>query len=196
MEAALSQTPSKEVLEPAVPGVSWGAVLAGGSASCALTLLLLSFGAGMGFSVVSPWGHSGASTTTFEVGTGLYFVVMAMISSAVGGYLAGRLRTKWVGIRSEEVAFRDTAHGFWAWAVASVFGAILLASPASSLIGSATSAAVQAAAGSTQPSSMDTYIDQLLRPDNPAAQSQQNLFSNGMMYGFIGSRLAACPALN
>jgi hypothetical protein len=170
MEAALSQASSKDVLEPAMPGVSWGAILAGGAASCALTLLLLSFGAGMGFSIVSPWGHSGPSTTTFEVGTGLYFIVMAMISSAVGGYLAGRLRTKWVGIRSEEIAFRDTAHGFLAWAVASVFGAILLASSASSLLGSATSGAAQAAA--TSP--MDTYTDQLLRPDNPSAQSQQN----------------------
>jgi hypothetical protein len=174
MEAALSETSSREVLEPAVPGVSWGAVLAGGAASCALTLLLLSFGTGMGFAVVSPWGRSGLSTTAFEIGTGLYFIVMAMISSAVGGYLAGRLRTKWVGIRSEEVAFRDTAHGFLAWAVASVFGAILLASPATSLIGSAATGAVQAAAGSTQSFSTDTYIDQLLRPDNPSAQSQQN----------------------
>jgi hypothetical protein len=44
-----------------------------------------SFGAGMGFAVVSPWAGSGVSTTTFEIGTGLYFIVMAMISSAVGG---------------------------------------------------------------------------------------------------------------
>ena len=111
----------QDVVEPSVPGVSWAAVLAGAVASLALTLVLLSFGAGMGFSIVSPWGNSGVSATTFKIGTGLYFIVMAMMSSAIGGYLAGRLRTKWVGIQTTEVHFRDTAHGFLAWATASLF---------------------------------------------------------------------------
>jgi len=128
----------------------------------------------MGFSVVSPWGNAGLSATTFKIGTGLYFIVMAMISSAVGGYLAGRLRTKWVGIQTTEVHFRDTAHGFLAWAVASVLGAVLLASPASSLIGGTLSGATQAAASSAQSSPMDGYVDALLRSDNPSAQGQQN----------------------
>src|ERR1700756_1807922 len=96
-------------------GVIWAAVLAGAAASCALTLLLLSLGSGMGFAMVSPWGGRGVSSTTFEIGTGLYFIVMAMISSALGGYLAGRLRNRWVGVPSTEVHFRDTAHGFLAW---------------------------------------------------------------------------------
>lgn len=147
---------------------------AGATASLALTLLLLSFGTGMGFAVVSPWGNSGVSATTFEIGTGLYFIVMAMISSAVGGYLAGRLRTKWVGVHTSEVLFRDTAHGFLAWAAASVIGAVLLASPASSLIGGALSGVTQAAANSAQSSPMDGYVDTLLRSDNPSAQGQQN----------------------
>src|SRR5258708_3674923 len=134
-----------EVAESSMAGVSWAAVLAGAIASCALTLVLLSLGAGLGFSVVSPWSSSGVSATTFEIGTGLYFIVMAMISSAVGGYLAGRLRNRWMGVESNEVLFRDTAHGFLAWALASVLGAILLASPASSLISSATSGAGQPA---------------------------------------------------
>src|SRR5581483_1648394 len=125
-------------------GSKLGAVLAGAAASLALTLLLLSFGSGMGFAVVSPWGGSRVSSTSFEIGTGLYFIVMAMISSALGGYLAGRLRSKWVGLHTTEVQFRDTAHGFLAWAAASIVGAMLLASPASSLIGRALSGATQA----------------------------------------------------
>src|ERR1700712_6070388 len=137
-----------ELMEPAVAGVSWAAVAAGAFSSLALTLVLLSLGAGMGFSVVSPWANSGVSATSFEIGTGLYFIVMAMISSAVGGYLAGRLRNRWTGVQSAEVHFRDTAHGFLAWALASVLGAILLASPASSLLGGATSGAMQAASSS------------------------------------------------
>ncbi|PAY06790.1 hypothetical protein CK489_28495 [Bradyrhizobium sp. UFLA03-84] len=163
-----------EIIEPAIPGVSWAAVAAGAVASLALTLVLLSFGAGMGFAVVSPWGSSGVSTKTFEIGTGLFFIVMAMISSSVGGYLAGRLRTKWIGLRRLEVLFRDSAHGFLAWSLASVLGAALLATPASSLIGGTLGGATQAAAGSMQSSFMDGYVDTLLRPDNPSTQVQQS----------------------
>jgi hypothetical protein len=158
------------IAEPSVAGISWAAVLAGAIASCALTLVMLSFGAGLGFAVVSPWSHSGVSATSFEIGTGLYFVVMAMISSAVGGYLAGRLRNRWIGVQTAEVHFRDTAHGFLAWAFASVLGAILLASPATSLLGGATSGAMQVA-GSQTSGPMQGYVDTLLRPDNPTADN-------------------------
>jgi hypothetical protein len=173
MDQTLRQDTPIQVAEAAVSGVSWAAVAAGAIASLALTLLLLSFGAGLGFAVVSPWSGSGVSSTTFEIGTGLYFIVMAMISSSLGGYLAGRLRTKWVGVRASEVLFRDSAHGFLAWAAASVIGALLLASPASSIIGSGLSGATQAAANSVQSSPMDGYVDTLLRSDNPSAQGQQ-----------------------
>jgi hypothetical protein len=163
-----------QVMEPSVAGISWAAVLAGAVASCALTLVLLSLGAGLGFAVVSPWAHSGVSGTTFEIGTGLYFIVMAMISSAVGGYLAGRLRNRWVGVQSPEVHFRDTAHGFLAWALASVLGAILLASPATTLLGSASSGAVQAVSSPQAQGPMDGYVDALLRTDNPAVGNTVN----------------------
>src|ERR1700761_4174966 len=149
MAEAIPLNAQSEVTETSIAGVSWAAVLAGAAASLSITLVLISFGAGMGLAVVSPWGNSGVSATTFKIGTGLFFIVMAMLSSSIGGYLAGRLRTKWVGIQSTEVQFRDTAHGFLAWAVASVLGAVLLASPASSLVGNALSGAGPAAANAT-----------------------------------------------
>lgn len=75
-------------------------VVAGAIAAAALTLVLLAFGAGMGFSAVSPWGNSGVSATTFQIGTGVYLIVVAMLASTIGGYVAGRLRTKWVGVHT------------------------------------------------------------------------------------------------
>jgi hypothetical protein len=181
MDQALREGAQVDLVEPSVAGVSWAAVLAGAVASLALTLVLLSFGAGMGFSVVSPWGNSGVSATTFKIGTGLYFIVMAMISSAVGGYLAGRLRTKWVGVQATEVHFRDTAHGFLAWAAASVLGAVLLAAPATTLLGGTLAGATQGAANAAQNSPMSGYVDTLLRSDNPSAQGQQTGDSRGEM---------------
>ena len=161
---------SHETVGIETPGVSWGAILAGAAAACALTLLLLSLGVGLGFAVVSPWGSSGVSSTSFEIGTGLYFIVMAMVSAGLGGYLAGRLRRKSIGLETVEVQFRDTAHGFLAWAVASIVGAVLLASPASSLLGSATGGAVQAAVSVSQSSPINNYTDMLLRSDNRTDQ--------------------------
>lgn len=161
--------PGADTGEPSVAGVSWPAVAAGAVVSCALTLLLLAFGMGLGLSVVSPWSGSGVSATTFKIGTGLYLIVVAMLASSIGGYIAGRLRTRWVGVHTDEVYFRDTAHGFVTWAFASVLGAVLLASPASSLIGGAASGAGQAAASAAgQAGPMDGYVDTLLRTDTPA----------------------------
>jgi hypothetical protein len=167
--------PGAETGEPSIAGVSWPAVTAGAVVSCALTLVLLAFGIGLGLSVVSPWAGAGVSATTFKIGTGLYLIVIAMLASSIGGYIAGRLRTRWVGVHSDEVYFRDTAHGFVAWALASVLGAVLLASPASSLIGGAASGATQAtASAASQAGPMDGYVDTLMRSDAPAAQNAGN----------------------
>src|ERR1700727_732726 len=158
--------PGVDTGEPSVAGVSWAAVTAGAVVSCALTLVVLAFGIGLGLSVVSPWSGSGVSATTFKIGTGLYLVVIAMLSSSIGGYLAGRLRAGWVGVHSDEVYFRDTAHGFIAWALASVLGAVLLASPAGSLISGTASGATQGAtAAARRGGPMDGYVDTLLRSD-------------------------------
>jgi hypothetical protein len=162
-------TPAISSDEPATAGVSWAAVAAGAVASLALTLVLLAFGTGLGLSTVSPWSNSGASATTFKITTALYLVVIAMISSGVGGYLAGRLRSRWIGVHSDEVYFRDTAHGFLAWAFATVLGAILLASPASTILGGAASGvSAGATATASQSGPVDGYVDTLLRPNNPA----------------------------
>jgi hypothetical protein len=178
--------PGTDPGEPSVAGVSWAAVSAGAIVSCALTLVLIAFGIGLGLSVVSPWAGAGVSATTFKIGTGLYLIVIAMLSSSIGGYIAGRLRSRWIGVRSDEVYFRDTAHGFVAWALASVLGAVLLASPATSLIGGATSGAAQATSASrTGP--MDGYVDTLLRSDAPAAPNSGNADPRGEMVRLFSS---------
>ena len=158
--------PGLNTEEPSVAGISWAAIAAGAIVSCALTFVVLAFGVGLGLSVVSPWGGAGVSATTFKIGTGLYLVVVAMLSSSIGGYIAGRLRSRWIGVHGDEVYFRDTAHGFVAWAFATVLGAVLLASPASTLLGGAATGATQGAVSSANRAGpMDGYVDTLLRSD-------------------------------
>ena len=167
--------PGPDTGEPSVAGVSWAAVAAGAIVSCALTLVLIAFGTGLGLSVASPWAGSGVSATTFKIGTGLYLIVMAMLASSIGGYIAGRLRSRWIGVHSDEVYFRDTAHGFIAWAFASVLGAVLLASPASSLLSGTADGVSQGAVSSAgQAGPMDGYVDTLFRTDAPPAQNAGN----------------------
>src|SRR5271170_6484314 len=146
-------------------GVLWAAVAAGAVTAAALTLLLVAFGAGLGLSAVSPWSDSGVSASTFKIATGIYLIIIGVMSSAVGGYLAGRLRTKWVGLHSNEVFFRDSAHGFLAWAFATLIGATALASTtaylANGAVAGVTAASAQTA-GSINPSQI--YVDKLFRP--------------------------------
>jgi hypothetical protein len=164
-----------DIDEPSVSGVSWGAVAAGAVVSCALTLVVLAFGVGLGLSVVSPWAGSSVSATTFKIGTGLYLVVIAMLSSSIGGYIAGRLRSRWIGVHSDEVYFRDTAHGFISWAFATGLGAVLLASPAGHLVGGTASGFAQGTETATQASGpMNGYVDTLLRSDAPTPANTGN----------------------
>src|ERR1051326_4828807 len=165
-DTVLARPALADTTEPSIAGISWGAIAAGAVVACALTLVLLAFGVGLGLSVVSPWGGQGVSATTFKIGTGLYLIVIAMLSSSIGGYIAGRLRARWIGVHSDEVYFRDTAHGFVAWAFASVIGAVLLATPASSLVGGGVSALGQGASAASRSGPVDSYVDTLLRPDS------------------------------
>lgn len=123
-------------------GVSWAAIIAGATAAAALSLILLLLGTGLGLSSISPWAHKGVSSSTFGVSTIVWLTVTQILAAGMGGFLAGRLRIKWIGVHTDEVYFRDTAHGFLAWAVASLATAALL----TSVIGSIVNGGVQAAA--------------------------------------------------
>jgi hypothetical protein len=156
-----------------VSGVSWAAVAAGAIATSALALLLVAFGAGLGLSAVSPWSDSGVSASTFSIGTGIYLIIISVMSSAIGGYLAGRLRTKWVGVHSNEVFFRDTAHGFLAWAFATLISATALGSTTAYLAnGAAAGLAGTSAQAARSINPSEIYLDKLFRTA-PGKQSAQ-----------------------
>ena len=148
-------------------GVSWSAVLAGGFVTAALSLILLALGTGLGFASVSVWSGVGASASAIGTAAILWFILIQILGASMGGYLAGRLRTKWTGIHSDEVYFRDTAHGFLAWSVALVVTAAFLGSAATSLMGSApdkgttTSPALHGQIAETGPNAY--FIDSLFR---------------------------------
>jgi|SRR5579862_4221767 len=157
--------------ESAISAISWPAILGGGVAATALSLILLALGSGLGLSSISPWQNAGASAKALGIGTAIWLVAMQLISSGFGGYLAGRLRTRWVGVHTDEVFFRDTAHGFLVWAVSVVVTAAWLASAAASLAGSTAAGAMGAGvvAAEANPDGQRAYLAQ--RPPRMDATS-------------------------
>jgi hypothetical protein len=148
--------------------VSWGAVFAGAAAAAALSLILLLLGTGLGLSSVSPWATEGIDASTFGVSSILWITFMQLAASAVGGYIAGRLRTRWVAVHSDEVYFRDTAHGFLAWAVATLGTAALLTSVIGSILGAGVQAGAAVAGGATSAAAGGVVAAESA-PANPAS---------------------------
>ena len=129
------ETANADYRRTAASAASWGAIVAGAAAAASLSLVLLILGVGLGLSSVSPWYHEGISAATFGTSTILWLMATQVLASGMGGYLAGRLRTKWIDVHTDERYFRDTAHGFLAWAVASLVTAGLLTSVIGAILG-------------------------------------------------------------
>src|SRR6202161_4271628 len=152
----MEQILEKQILEPRAEhtrvgsAASWPAIIAGAFVAASVSLVLLALGSGLGFSEISPWPGRGVTATTFAVTTAIWLIVMQWVSSAFGGYITGRLRTRWIGTHTHEVFFRDTAHGLVTWAVATVLVAATLATSLFSAIGGGAHALSGAATGAAQ----------------------------------------------
>jgi len=178
-QSSLAEIPGKN--ESSLSGVSWAAVIGGAFVSASLTLILVSLGTGLGFSSVSPWSNTGTSASTVGKAAIAWLILTQIMASAMGGYLAGRLRTKWTDLHSDEVYFRDTAHGFLVWAVGLVITASLLATAAMSLAGGAQRSAAGStgavpAEGMLNPNAY--FVDMLLRSSN-ATQDRNDVAVRG-----------------
>ena len=157
--------------------VSWSAILAGAAVSAGLSLILLAIGSGIGFSVMNPWSTGAAATTTKAATVaGIYITVTAVLASAVGGYLAGRLRHLWLGTHPHEAFFRDTAHGLISWAIATLGGAILLGTATTSLTGAAVhGASTGAGLAAARNGATAVFTDRLCAYDSVAPSKDPGL---------------------
>jgi hypothetical protein len=184
---SVSMTGSGEIATPvesSKSAITWGPIFGGAAAAIGVTLILLLLGSGVGLTMVSPWSGQSSSLGTVGVTAAIWLVVVQWLSSGLGGYITGRLRTKWAAVHTDEVFFRDTAHGFISWALATIFVAGFLASSLTSLagagaqaVGSAATAAGTAAASSTSsPVDLSTayFTDALLRPERARAAAATN----------------------
>jgi heme/copper-type cytochrome/quinol oxidase subunit 2 len=195
MEISKMSIPSREwdvtAADVSSSGVSWGAVIGGAFVTAALSLILLALGAGFELSVVSPWSNVGASAATAGSVAIVWLILTEVLASAMGGYLAGRLRTTWRTIHNDEVHFRDTANGFLVWAVAVVLTVAFLGAAATSMTNNASradEAAGRSGAGESNGlKGQEYFVDRLFRSDRPAAESAtaraeaERIFAHSML---------------
>jgi hypothetical protein len=168
-EVRFPETSEKNEAQSA--GISWAAVVAGAFVAAALSLVLLALGAGIGLSSISPWSNTGAAASAVGKAAIIWTIITQVIASATGGYLAGRLRTKWVNIHTDEVYFRDTAHGFLVWAIGLVVTAAFLTSAAAAMVSGSnpvqTSSDTPPIRAARSFDRNDYFVDVLFRSDHP-----------------------------
>jgi hypothetical protein len=171
-------------------------------AATVISLILVVVGAGIGLVSVSPWSHSGASATTIGIFVILWSLAVPLFAYAVGGYLAGRLRTQWVGVHTDEVFFRDTAHGMLVWALGTIVSACLIGSILSAavtgvaqtgaaLTNAAANAIGSAAGSATGNTDLSAYFnDMLFRSQQPPAQANDSSASKAEVGRIVMRSLA------
>jgi hypothetical protein len=146
------------------PAASWPAIFAGAFVAVSASLILMAVGSGVGLASLSMWSSAAAAAKTLTVNAAVWLIVTQWLSAALGGYIAGRLRSRWHRTHSHEVFFRDTAHGLITWSVATVFVASLFTSTLWSALSTGVHATAGAASGLTMPAQDGYAVDVLFRP--------------------------------
>lgn len=141
--------------------VDWAAILSGAIVAYALLIVLTTFGAGIGLSMVSPEAGEGVSMRWVVISGGLWLIWTSVSSFAAGGYLAGRMRRRVGDATADEVETRDGGHGVVVWAVGTVLAILMATSGAFNVVGSSVSALGSGA--STITSAMEGPLDTAAR---------------------------------
>lgn len=149
--------------------VDWAAIIAGAIFATTLSFVLITFGAGLGLSLVSAEPGEGVSLFWATIAAGIWFIWVVITSYAAGGYLAGRLRRRIGDAVPDEVEARDGAHGLLVWALGAILATIMAIAGAGGILGpvaSFTGSAAGSVAGSAAEMAgeeLDYYASRMLR---------------------------------
>lgn len=128
------------------PIMDWPAILSGAAIAAGAMVVFTGFTAAIGLGSVSAEPGEGLGTFA-TILVGLFAFISTLASYALGGYVAGRMRTPVSGIAADETRARDGVHGLTVWAIGTLVGAILTLGIVSSgvrAVGSAASTAIEA----------------------------------------------------
>src|ERR671923_1686014 len=111
-------TETRAVTTVDTPYMHWGPIFAGALAAAALSFVLLTFGTTLGLALATPSPTWRDASAALAITTGLFLILTALASFGLGGYIAGRMRSRWSVTSPDEVEFRDGTHGMLVWALA------------------------------------------------------------------------------
>jgi hypothetical protein len=153
--------PSRSVAVP--PYLAWTPIVAGALIATAFSTLLVAFGTAIGLGIASAAPTWRDASAALRLLSGLYLVLVAVVSFGIGGYITGRIRRSDPAPEASEVERRDGIHGLAAWAIAVVLGVLLTALIASAAATRTPNARPTPSAGAAEPL-LSYELDQLFRP--------------------------------
>jgi hypothetical protein len=142
--------------------IHWGPVIAGAVAAAAAFATLMAFGSAVGLALASPSPTWRDTSIALVALSGVWILLVALGSFALGGYLAGRVRSSWA-TSEDEIEFRDGAHGLLVWALAVVLGTLLTWASTTALTSVSGSLAQRPAQG--EPAFLAYELDRLFRSE-------------------------------
>ena len=98
----------------------WGVIFAGTAVATAFSIVLIQFGSIIGLSSDAALGGYADLTHWSAIAIALWIMAIQLASSATGGYMAGRLRSKTPDLTPHENEVRDGFYGLTVWATSTV----------------------------------------------------------------------------
>lgn len=132
MSDTLVRTP---VAVSPVAYIQWGPVIAGALTAAALATVLHAFAGAIGLAVSSTAPTWRDASVALWLLSGVYLILVAVVSYGLGGYVAGLLRECHTIIGApaaapervdDDIEMRDGLHGLIVWALATLLTALLL----------------------------------------------------------------------
>jgi len=174
--------------------VHWGSIIVGALAAAALALVLHSFAAAIGLAASSTAPTWRDPSLPLVALSGLYLILVALISYGIGGYVAGRRRRRLSGGTPDEIDFRDGVHGAGAWALATLLTALIAFGGTQSLTRLAAPSSAAGASTSVGGENIIAYdIDRLFRGVRPDVNMQSTRAEAGRILLTASSHRGILP---
>src|ERR671925_1463146 len=100
------ETRAVTTVDTSTPYMHWGPIFAGALAAAALSFVLLTFGTTLGLALATPSPTWRDASAALAITTGLFLILTSLASFGLGGYIAGRMRSRWSATSPDEVEFR------------------------------------------------------------------------------------------
>jgi len=158
--------------------------------AAAVSTVLLAFGSSIGLAIASPSPTWRDASVMLALLSGIWVLVIAVGSSMLGGYIAGRVRSSWKA-SIDEIHFRDGVHGLLVWAMGVLIGAAVTWATATALTAvNAATSGVRGTASQTSESFFSYELDRLFRSDRrpEAADTETRAEAGRIIVRAVGRR--------